>query len=101
METQQAGKAVRSTRPKTAPNSLEDVMHDVNDRLRLTQHVDEGEPRPAPAATVSPNAPINARFDLLNTGELVIMPDLRTTIVLSADVTRDLRSPIVGNQAGP
>src|SRR3546814_18510672 len=60
METQQAGKAVRSTRPKTAPNSLEDVMHDVNDRLRLKQHVDEGEPRPAPAATVSPNAPINS-----------------------------------------
>src|SRR3546814_17895022 len=58
METQQAAKAVRSTRPKTAPNSLEDVMHNVNDRT-YPGHVGEAEPRPTPAAAVSPNTPIN------------------------------------------
>src|SRR3546814_657826 len=58
METQQAAKAGRSTRPKTAPNSLEDVMHNVNDRT-YPGHVGEAEPRPTPAAAVSPNTPIN------------------------------------------
>lgn len=90
----------KATRTKVVPNSLEDAMHDAAKRGPYSASQDES-PLRTDLATLAPapNAPINARFGLLNTGELVIMPDMRATIVLSAEVANGLRAILTGTPA--